>query len=225
MWSKCIEMRHSTNIYHVQRVVHIWTRSHEIGPSGDIVGNEARWRIYASVSRIFIGSGNGLSPIKPLPEPLPIKTTEKIIKFQPNYNNFYSINTFENDWKYGPFCPGLNVLIACGVCNKTFLDEHQCKNHMRVHIEVHITVVVRVINRFFRELKRLSYINIAACSGREDVWQILNSSPPSAAYIRQRIGSALVQTMACRLFGAKPLSKPMLGCCHFNPEEQISVKF
>ena len=41
-----------------------------------------------------------------------------------------------------------------------------------------------------------------------------NSSPPGAAYMRQWIGSALVQIMACRLFGAKPLSNPMLG--YFN---------
>ena len=34
----------------------------------------------------------------------------------------------------------------------------------------------------------------------------LDSSPPSAAYMRQWTGSALVQIMACRLLGAKPLS-------------------
>ena len=39
-------------------------------------------------------------------------------------------------------------------------------------------------------------------------WNQLNSSLP-AAYIRQWTGSALVQIMACRLFGAKPLSKPI----------------
>ena len=50
----------------------------------------------------------------------------------------------------------------------------------------------------------------------------LNSSPPSAAYMRQWIGSALVQIMACRLFGAKPLSKPLLGYCQLNPQEQTS---
>ena len=33
---------------------------------------------------------------------------------------------------------------------------------------------------------------------------------PSAAYMRQWTGSALVQVMACRLFGAKPLPEPML---------------
>ena len=48
--------------------------------------------------------------------------------------------------------------------------------------------------------------------------QWVNSSPPpSAAYMRLGIGSALVQIMACRLFGAKPLSKPMLGYCQLDP--------
>ena len=40
--------------------------------------------------------------------------------------------------------------------------------------------------------------------------------PPGAAYRRQWIGSALVRIMACRLFGANPLSKPMLGYCIVN---------
>ena len=43
----------------------------------------------------------------------------------------------------------------------------------------------------------------------------INSSPPPPLvpyiYMRQWIGSELVQIMACRLLGAKPLSKPMLG--------------
>ena len=46
---------------------------------------------------------------------------------------------------------------------------------------------------------------------------LINSSPPSVAYKRQWIGSALVQIMACRLFGANPLSKSMLGYCRLNP--------
>ena len=44
-----------------------------------------------------------------------------------------------------------------------------------------------------------------------------DSSPPSSAYTRQWIGSILVEIMACRLFGAKPLSKPMLGYCQLDP--------
>ena len=38
-----------------------------------------------------------------------------------------------------------------------------------------------------------------------------NSSPPGAAYKRQGTVSALVQVMDCRLFGAKPLPKPILA--------------
>ena len=46
---------------------------------------------------------------------------------------------------------------------------------------------------------------------------VFKSSPSSAAYMRQWIGSALVQIMACRLFDIKPLSKPMLGYCLLEP--------
>ena len=37
---------------------------------------------------------------------------------------------------------------------------------------------------------------------------VVNSSPLSAAYMRRWTGSALVQVMVCRLFGAKPLPEP-----------------
>ena len=53
----------------------------------------------------------------------------------------------------------------------------------------------------------------------------VNSSPPSAAYMRRWTGSALVQIMACRLDGAKPLSEPMLTYCELDPKEHISMKF
>ena len=39
------------------------------------------------------------------------------------------------------------------------------------------------------------------------------------------IGSTLVQIMACRLFGAKPLSKPILAYCKLESWGHISVKF
>ena len=42
-------------------------------------------------------------------------------------------------------------------------------------------------------------------------FQLINLSPPSIAYMHQWIGPAMVQMMACRLFGAMPLSKLMLG--------------
>ena len=43
------------------------------------------------------------------------------------------------------------------------------------------------------------------------------SSPLIDAYMCQWIRSALVQIMACHLFGAKPSSKPMLGYCQLDP--------
>ena len=43
--------------------------------------------------------------------------------------------------------------------------------------------------------------------------------------MRQWIRSALVQIMACRLFGAKPLSKPVLDYYQLGPQEPTAVKF
>ena len=49
---------------------------------------------------------------------------------------------------------------------------------------------------------------------------------PSAAYICvSEYRSALVQIMACRLLGVKPLSEPMLGYCQLDPKEQTSLKY
>ena len=45
------------------------------------------------------------------------------------------------------------------------------------------------------------------------------------AYMRQYNIPIFVQIMACHLFGAKPLSKPMLPYCQSDPKEYISVKF
>ena len=53
---------------------------------------------------------------------------------------------------------------------------------------------------------------------------IVNSSPLSAAYMRQGTGSALVPIMACRLFGAKPLFRPMLGYCQLDHWEHTLVQ-
>ena len=57
--------------------------------------------------------------------------------------------------------------------------------------------------------KRLFVPNRSVEIRRLIIWPI-NPSPPNVAYMGQWIGSVLVQIMACHLFGAKPLSKPML---------------
>ena len=67
-----------------------------------------------------------------------------------------------------------------------------------------------MIDTFFTQQFIIAF-NVDRMSGVD------KSSPPSATYMRQRIGSALVQIMACRLFYAKPLSKPMLGYCQLDP--------
>ena len=53
----------------------------------------------------------------------------------------------------------------------------------------------------------------------------LLSRSPSSAYMRRRTGSPLVQAMSCRLFGNKPLHKPMLTYCQLDPCVQTSVVF
>ena len=54
----------------------------------------------------------------------------------------------------------------------------------------------------------------------------VSSSPLSAAYMRQWIGSALVQIMACCLFGAKPLSKPICWVIvNWTPGDKLQCNF
>ena len=54
---------------------------------------------------------------------------------------------------------------------------------------------------------------------------LFNSSPPSAAFMRQWTRSAFVQIMTCHLIGAKPLSERMQPHCQLDPTEQAYVKF
>ena len=51
---------------------------------------------------------------------------------------------------------------------------------------------------------------------------MVKSSLPRTAYMRHWTRSAFVQIMACRLMGAKPLSKPVLENCPFDHSIQTS---
>ena len=64
------------------------------------------------------------------------------------------------------------------------------------------------------------------CSGfiSIHIWDF-NTNTTSAAYMRQWIGSASVQIMACRVFATKPLFAPILVHCQSDPKEQILMKF
>ena len=63
-----------------------------------------------------------------------------------------------------------------------------------------------MLDLFFENLQTYSFLH------RGNIMQFKgNSSRPSATYMHQLIASALVQIMACRQFGTKPLSEVMLG--------------
>ena len=53
---------------------------------------------------------------------------------------------------------------------------------------------------------------------------MFNSLRPNDAYMRHQTMSSLVQIMACRLLGTKPLSETKLNYCQLHPKEQTSVK-
>ena len=53
----------------------------------------------------------------------------------------------------------------------------------------------------------------------------INSLSASVTYMHQYTRPSLVQIMACPLFSAKALYKPMMGYCQLDPKEQTSVKF
>ena len=58
----------------------------------------------------------------------------------------------------------------------------------------------------------------------EDIPDI-HSSHPRAPYMRRWTGTSLVQVMACRLLGAKPLPEPMPAYSQLDLWKQISAKF
>ena len=73
----------------------------------------------------------------------------------------------------------------------------------------------------FREFKQ----TIFSSSMRNDYLKIsFDSFPLSAAHMCYKIGSALVQVVACRLFGATPLSKPMLFYYLLDPNKEQSCE-
>ena len=53
----------------------------------------------------------------------------------------------------------------------------------------------------------------------------VNSLRPNDAYMRQKTRPSLVEIMACRLSGAKPLSQPMMTYYQLDPAEHISIKY
>ena len=81
-----------------------------------------------------------------------------------------------------------------------------------VELFVHVILIIIYVCQWHyhnqRLLRSLSSVN---AEPRNWLNFYIKSSPPSDTYMRQWMGSVLVQIMACSLFGAKPLFKPMLG--------------
>ena len=107
-------------------------------------------------------------------------------------------------WSFGSD----NLLMTFSRQGPTFLLHFTCRNSRHHHWMAHWRVLI-------------SYDIRVKLGGLTPI----NSYPPSAVYTRLWNGSALVQVMACRLFGAKPLLEPMLAYCQLDSWELISVKF
>ena len=69
------------------------------------------------------------------------------------------------------------------------------------------------------------YTTTSGATVNDKVVIVYNPLRPSDAYMRQWTRPSLIQIMACRLTGAKPLSEPMPEYCLLDPWEQTSVKF
>ena len=69
--------------------------------------------------------------------------------------------------------------------------------------------MISIISQYFHDAHRTPdkryLINTVACIN------VFNSFSPGKSYIHQWTASSLVQVMACRLFGAKPLPEPLMN--------------
>ena len=83
------------------------------------------------------------------------------------------------------------------------------RNRWYINVWMILIIISHAINPFCAAFV-LGYIKYTCILFQQQ--KEVDSSSPSASYMRQWIGSALDQRMACRLFGAKPLSEPKLGC-------------
>ena len=104
---------------------------------------------------------------------------------------------------YWPFVRGIQLWRMVPIRNTQLLWK-VCPCYWVVMAGSTLPVVLLLFPR-----QQLFSLQIQPKIGQQVVW--LNSYLPSATNIRWWIRSALVQIMACRLFGTKPLSKPMPG--------------
>ena len=123
----------------------------------------------------------------------------------------------------------INVTLGIGsVPDSTSLVLNQCwiivnctlKKRLQCNFTQNIKIFFKANNKMHLKMSSAKWQLFCSLDTQYLVYAgqvCLIQSPPSAAYIHQWILSALVQIMARRLFGAKPLSKPMLGYCQLDP--------
>ena len=115
-------------------------------------------------------------------------------------------------WHFCPFCAFTYIIIPSWVIwfiFNSFEVNFQKKNwHSAQYIE---STVPYILN--FRQVQLY------------DLAIVLIHTPPSAAYMSQWIGAALVKIITCHLFGAKPLSKPMLFVANWILRHRLQWNF
>ena len=103
-----------------------------------------------------------------------------------------------------PFC----------TCHQFPFRQPHCQANLALRTMKNCTKFTRLQ---FCILREISLQNLHIDSKTYASSNTIKSSPPSAVYYMcQWTGSALVQIMTCRLFGAKPLSEPMLIYCKLD---------
>ena len=150
-----------------------------------------------------IGSVNRLVPsgYKPLPEPM---MTE-------NYT-YLSYDAIRAQW--------VNIFMAA----LNFQEKEKFNSEWRILTHCLLVKPYNIVKTWSMLTQLLDsfltapghYLNLCWLIISEILHHSFNPSR-SAAYMHQWIETALVQIMACCLFGTKPLSKPRLFYCQLDP--------
>ena len=108
------------------------------------------------------------------------------------------------------------IYFVTNPCRGIYIVQHRW--HISVFLDLYREISLTKINeivfdftKFYGESMVWNQINNMVATALISVE--FNSLRPSDAYTRRWTGSSLVQIMTCHLFGAKPLSEPMLEYC------------
>ena len=143
----------------------------------------------------------------------------------------YVLNSlWHNDaiWRHISGSALVQVISCCLTAPSHYLN--QCRLLIMKFRSTHMSAIAQRLTELIFCIMSLKIILQNYCHILQGTMSF-NSSPPSVAYTHTRThththiyicvchwtGSVLVQVMACRLFGAKPLPEPMLVYCQLVP--------